>query len=174
MKMNVRLSTLLNNLEKQIKFAFIPSSPERKLGGYLRHTKDAVAEVDRVHDNIEKALYSYLLMQGFNKSQIACDTTSFGGKIADVVVRSGDNNFDIYEIKTDTDVRRGLREAIGQLLDYATWEKGITVKNIYAVLPYFPISENIKYFIQRVKKNIRFKFKVLFYNKTTKIFLSPA
>ncbi|MEO8148549.1 MAG: hypothetical protein ABI723_12965 [Bacteroidia bacterium] len=172
MKMDAELYYLLHELEKQIQFTFVASSPESKKGGYTKHTKEGTTQVDKVHDAIEKALYNYLLMSGVSKSQIACDTTSFGGKLADVVINFGNNKFDIYEIKTDTDIRRGLREAIGQLLDYATWEKAVIVKNIHAVLPYCPLSKNIKDFIQRLKENLNLKFEVLFYNKDTKTFSS--
>ncbi len=172
MKMDSNLYDLLNELEKKMTFGFVASSPESKTGGYTKHTKEGITQVDKVHDEIEKALYNYLLEKGVSKLNIACDTTSFGGKLADVVVNFGKNNFDIYEIKTDTDIRRGLREAIGQLLDYATWEKGVTVKNIYAVLPYSPLSDNIKDFIQRLKKNIHLNLDVLFYDKTTRTFSS--
>lgn len=174
MKMDSQLYDLLNKLEKQMQFGFVASSPESKTGGYTKHTKEGTTEVDKVHDDIEKALYNYLLQSGVSKSHIACDTTSFGGKLADVIVNFGGNKFDIYEIKTDTDIRRGLREAIGQLLDYATWEKGVTVKNIYAVLPYSPLSDNIKDFIQRLKRNIHLNLEILFYDKTKKTFLSIA
>lgn len=172
MKMSQQLYSLLNDLEGQMKFCFIPSSPENKSGGYKKHTKEGATEVIKVHDEIEKALYNYLLKNGTNKSQIACDTTSFGGKLADVVVRLSSTNFDIYEIKTDTDIRRGLREALGQLLDYATWEKGVIVKNIYAILPYAPISDNLRDFISRLKKSVSLNLEILFFDKTNKTFLS--
>lgn len=170
MKMNEDLYHLLNDIEKQMQFGFVPSSPEGKSGGYTKHTKEGITQVDKVHDNIEKALYNFLIQKGISKSNIACDTTSFGGKLADVVVRLRYNNFDIYEIKTDTDIRRGLREAIGQLLDYANWEKGVIVKNIYAVLPFSPLSESIKEFIKRLKESIHFNLEILFYEKATKTF----
>ena len=171
-KMNEKLYNLLNDLERQMQFDFIPSSPESKSGGYIRHTKEGITQVDKVHDDIEKALYNYLLQNGVNKSHIACDTTSFGGKLADIVIDLGNSCIDIYEIKTDTDVRRGLRGAIGQLLDYANWEKKITVENIYAVLPYSPLSDNIKDYIRRLKNAIHLNLKILFYNKDTDTFLS--
>jgi uncharacterized protein YjaG (DUF416 family) len=172
MKMNSEIYALLNELEKKMQFGFLASSPKKKKGGYTKHTKEGTTQVEKIHDDIENALYNYLLQKGVSKSHIACDTTSFGGKLADIVVNFGDSNFDIYEIKTDTDIRRGLREAIGQLLDYATWEKGITIKNIHAVLPYSPISDNIKDFIQRIKRNIRINLEVLLYDKATEFFLS--
>lgn len=172
MKMNDKLYDLLNGLEKQIQFVFNPSSPESKKGGYITHTKEGTTRINKVHDQIEKALYNYLLKSGIKKSQIACDTTSFGGKLADVVVHLRENEFDIYEIKTDTDLRRGLREAIGQLLDYATWEKGLKIKNIYAVLPFVPLSDNIKNFITRLQININLNLDILFYDKSTNKFSS--
>lgn len=171
-KMDSKLYDLFIELEKKIVFGFVASSPENKIGGYTKHTKEGATKVDKVHNEIEKALYNYLIKKGISKLNIACDTTSFGGKLADVVVNFGNNNFDIYEIKTDTDIRRGLREAIGQLLDYATWEKGVNVKNIHAVLPYSPLSENIKDFIHRLKRNLNLTFEVLLYDKTTKTFSS--
>lgn len=172
MKMDSKLYELFNNLEKQMKFSFVASSPEHKTGGYSRHTKERIANVDKVHNDIEKALYNHLLQRGIHKSQIACDTTSFGGKLADIVVSLGSNKFEIYEIKTDPDIRRGLREAIGQLLDYATWENHVTIKNIYAVLPYSILSDNIKEFILRLKENIHLNLQIIFYDRTKKTFSS--
>ncbi len=172
MKMNSKLYELFNELEEQLEFSFVPSSPESKVGGYIKHTKEGTTEVDKVHDEIEKSLYAYLLRSGISKSNIACDTTSFGGKLADVVVKYGSSEFDIYEIKTDTDIRRGLREAIGQLLDYATWEKSVTVKKIHAVLPFSPLSSNIKHFIGRLKKNIHLRFEILLFDRDSNTFLS--
>lgn len=164
-KITEELYLLLHDLEKSTKFHFIPSSPERKSGGYTKHTKEGTATVDKTHDNIEKALYNFLLQQGVAKENIACDTTSFGGKLADIVVKLKEHTYDIYEIKTDTDIRRGLREAVGQLLDYATWEASVTINCIFAVLPYIPISDKISAFIKRMQANIALDFKVCLYNK---------
>lgn len=172
MKMDEALYELFDKLEEQLEFSFIPSSPETKVGSYTKHTKEGTTEVDKVHDEIEKALYSYLLKSGVPKSNIACDTTSFGGKLADVVVKLGNKEFNIYEIKTDTDLRRGLREAVGQLLDYATWEKSVTVKKINAVIPFSPVSSHIKQFIGRLKKNIHLRFEILLFDKDSNTFTS--
>jgi hypothetical protein len=173
MKINRKLYDLLVNLESKTRFGFVPSRPKSNSGGYKKHTKEGITHVDKVHDDIERVLYNYLLLQGIVASKIACNTTSFGGKLADVVVMLSDDHFDIYEIKTDSDIRRGLREALGQLLDYATWEKEVRVKTIYAILPFSPLSSNIKDFIRRLKCNIRLELQVLFYNKTTQT-ISPT
>ena len=172
MKMDENLYDLFINLEKQIAFEFVSSSPCNKKGSYLKYTKEGSTTVNKVHDEIENALYNYLIQSGVSKTKIACDTTSFGGKLADVVVNFENNLFDIYEIKTDTDIRRGLREAIGQLLDYATWEKEVKIKNIYAVLPYVPLTGTIKDYIKRLQQNIHLDLRVLFYDKTNKKILS--
>lgn len=171
MKMDAKLYDLLNGLETQIVFGFAPSSPDNKKGGYTKHTKEGTTQVDKVHNEIEKALYSYLIQMGIKKSNIACDTTSFGGKLADVVVNFGNDVFEIYEIKTDTDLRRGLREAVGQLLDYATWEKGVKVRKIHAVLPSVALSSHTKDFIRRLQKNLHLNLEVLLYDNTEKTFL---
>jgi|GEM_PF-4960839 len=169
-KMTEELYLLLHDLEKLTQFHFIPSTPERKSGGYTKHTKEGITTVDKIHDDIEKSLYNFLLQQGVAKENIACDTTSFGGKLADIVVQLEQHTYDIYEIKTDTDIRRGLREAVGQLLDYATWETSVTINCIYAVLPYTPISEKIGAFIKRMRANISLDFKICLYNKEERTF----
>jgi hypothetical protein len=115
MKMTDELSSLLRELKDRLKFNFVASSPDHKVGGYSRHIKEDTTTVDKIHNSIEKALYNYLLKKGIKKTNIACDTTSFGGKLADVVVRLNERTFEIYEIKTDTDIRRGLRHAIGTI-----------------------------------------------------------
>jgi hypothetical protein len=51
------------------------------------------------------------------------------------------------------------------LLDYAVWEKDVSVKRIFAVLPYTPVSDLIKSFILKLKKTVALEFEVLFYNK---------
>ena len=171
MIMDEKLYDLFTNLEKQIAFEFVPSSPHSDKGGYLKYTKEGTTIVNKVHDEIERALYNFLIQNGVSEKKIACDTTSFGGKFADIVVNFGNNLFDIYEIKTDTDIRRGLREAIGQLLDYATWEKEVKIKNIYAVLPYVPLTDSFKDYIKRLQQNIYLNLKILFYDKTNEKFL---
>lgn len=165
MKLNNQLLSLLQDLEKALRFKFTPSSPLGKKEGYDKHTKKGKTTVTKVHQEIEVALYNYLIKVGIKKNNIACDTTSFGGKLADVVVKNGTNDFEIYEIKTDSDLRRGLRDAIGQLIDYSTWENGINIKSIKAVLPETDLSQTMLEFIIRVKKRLKIDFKILMYNK---------
>lgn len=171
-KMTDELYSLLKNLETKSKFYFTPSTPDNKIGTYNKHTKEGATQVEKIHNEIERQLYKFLISEGILKSNIACDTTSFGGKLADVVVRIDNDTFNIYEIKTDIDTRRGLREATGQLLDYATWEKSISIKKIYAVLPYCSLSNDMIHYIDRLKKSITLDLNVLLYDKETKSFIS--
>ncbi|MOA55622.1 hypothetical protein D3C78_1794490 [compost metagenome] len=69
-------------------------------------------------------------------------------------------------------MRRGLREAIGQLIDYSIWEKQIKVKKISAVLPYSQLSESAKQYIRRAKKVLNLDLEVLLYDKESNVFLN--
>jgi hypothetical protein len=169
-KMNKELRLLFADLEKQNEFIFIPSSPAGKSNNYVRHTKEGKKNVNQLHLEIEQELYRYLLENGISKNNIACDTLSFGGKLADIVTKNNANSYSIFEIKTDPDFRRGLREAIGQLIDYSTWENSISVNKITAVLLQTNLSENLRKFILRVKRNLIINFDVMLYDRDKKVF----
>jgi hypothetical protein len=165
MYLTEELKQLLSSLEKSSQFNFHPSAPFGKDLFYSKQTREKKTSVTKVHQEIEEALYKHLLNSGIPKNSIACDTCSFGGKLADVVVLNPDKSYDIFEIKTDTDFRRGLRESVGQLIDYTCWENDLSIKTIYSVLPFNEIPNDINNYIQRVRKLLKIKLKVLLYNK---------
>lgn len=59
----------------------------------------------------------------------------FGWHVADIVLKHEDKTFTIFEIKTTSNLRRNIREAIGQLLDYACWYPNIQVRRLIIVSP---------------------------------------
>lgn len=168
-----QLLNLFQNIETDLEFRFIPSTPFGKKHEYERFAKASNTTVVKTHQEMEVALYNHLLKKGIPKNKIACDTASFGGKLADVVVENKEgDSYEIYEIKTQIDLRRGLREAIGQLIDYSSWQTGKRVSKIYAVLPQTDISNNWKTFLLKVKDCIRIDLDILLFDKAKKTFLS--
>ena len=62
----------------------------------------------------------YQLCQQFGEENVGTEN-HIGTKKIDVVAKTGDG-YNIYEIKTDKEPRGCVREAMGQILDYAFFE----------------------------------------------------
>ena len=82
------------------------------------NTKETIT-VTNLHDELKEKLY-FQLSQKYGADNVGTEI-HIGKKKIDLVVRNK-NSYDIYEIKTDQDVRTCIREAIGQIIDYAYFE----------------------------------------------------
>jgi hypothetical protein len=74
------------------------------------------------HNELQEALYRRLASQ-YGEENVGTENPSGVGMRIDVVVRRG-QEFWFYEIKTADSPRACLREAVGQLLEYAFWPGG--------------------------------------------------
>jgi len=172
MKITPELLGLLESVVEEPSFSFCPSAPYGRRAGYRRREVTSDTTVEKVHNAMEVALYEYLIRKGIQQDAIACDRTSFGGNLADVVVKKGRDIYDIYEIKTTTDIRRGLREAAGQLIDYAFWEKNIRIGHLYVVLPFAELSASMRQYVLRVCKALSLPLDVVLYDKDRGLFIT--
>jgi hypothetical protein len=74
---------------------------------------------------LRKALYRQLVSK-FPNREVFEELPTLGGKSVDVVVKQRDGYW-FYEIKTADSARACLREALGQLIEYAFWPSGTRV-----------------------------------------------
>jgi hypothetical protein len=74
------------------------------------------------HNELQDALYRRLASQ-YGEGNVGTENASGIGTRIDVVVRR-ENEYWFYEIKTAQSPRACLREAVGQLLEYAFWPGG--------------------------------------------------
>lgn len=72
------------------------------------------------HNTLQAALCRHLI-SGFGVENVADEHPSGLGTKIDVVVRHSDDDYWYYEIKTAATPRACIREAIGQILEYAYW-----------------------------------------------------
>ncbi len=87
-------------------------------------------DIDLRHNDLQEALYQKLVMEyGERNVREECPTGT--GSRIDIVVRS-ENDFWFYEIKTALSPRACIREALGQLLEYAFWP-GTQVANCLVI-----------------------------------------
>lgn len=71
------------------------------------------------HNNMQNTLYSQLA-EKYGEKNVGTEIDSGMGTNIDLVVRQGEKYW-FYEIKTYSSPRACIREAIGQLLEYAFW-----------------------------------------------------
>lgn len=94
------------------------------------------------HNELMEKLYSKLI-EIYGKENVGTEI-HVGMKRIDLAVRH-DNEYDIYEIKTDNDVRTCIRQAIGQIFDYAYFECSNKIRNMVIVGPTPVTNEADKY-----------------------------
>jgi len=81
------------------------------------------------------------------------EKTRFGENTADVVLQHSDGSISILEAKTSANQRKNIREAAGQLLDYALWHDDIKIKELITIAPTNP-SPMEKAQFARIRKKI--------------------
>jgi len=122
------------------------------------------SEVIKLHSKIIDELEIFLQPNySLAKGNISIEKSRFKGNIADVVTQEQKLVISLYEIKTSVVARRNIREAIGQLLDYASHCNPFKVKTLFIVSPCKLIKNDIG-FLKSLKKVISFQIKYIEYS----------
>lgn len=134
---NVKTSyyTSLYNLKTIFKledhFVFQPGFRTEETEIDAKNGSSRRSHISKRHPVIQKALYDYLVKK-YGKENVGTEhPTSIGTEI-DIVTKHGDE-YDLYEIKTTSDIRLCIREALSQLLEYGLYRTDIKVRNYYIV-----------------------------------------
>lgn len=110
------------------------------------NTKETII-VKNLHDEIKEKLY-YQLSQKYGADNVGTEV-SIGSKKIDLVVRNK-GSYSLYEIKTYQEVRICIREAIGQIIDYAFFECKDKVDKMTIVGPN-QISEEASEYLENIR-----------------------
>lgn len=131
-------------------FKFKPSSAY-ELIKVVRHGSGSEnnTEIKQIHREICKELYHHLVSH-YGKENIGCDCPTGNGTFIDMIRKDG-KVFHLYEIKSYDDLRRSIREAIGQLLEYAFWNFDIPLGALVIVSHKAP-SEIAKKYLSNLKR----------------------
>jgi hypothetical protein len=95
-----------------------------------------------LHNRIQNKVYE-ILKEDFPDDEIGTEVPSNTGSIDIVKKRKDDLTF--YEIKTTSNVRTNIRQALSQLLEYAYWNRIEGIERLIIVSPSQPTSEAIRY-----------------------------
>jgi hypothetical protein len=133
-------------------FVFKPSKP----GGNKTVLRNAAAdfqskEIKQLHRQIANALHDGLSKQ-YGQDKISCDVPHNGTYID--MVRKVGQKYVLYEIKTYNQLRKNIREATGQLLEYAYWARTHEIEEIVIVTEH-AIDKTAFEYLDFLKKNFK-------------------
>jgi hypothetical protein len=126
-------------MSSQNVFQFVAKASSATSTSALALLTDTQRKIVLEHNIMQEALYKRLV-EDYGKDHVRCEnSTGFETRI-DVVVRQ-ENRYRFYEIKTDPSPRICLRQAIGQLLEYAFFGLGRPDEVELIVVGRMPIDE---------------------------------
>jgi len=135
------------------------SGPFRFLPGFKR--KASTATVTRTQKDLDMMLRHNILQEKLyrklakkhGRNNVSVEQASGVGTSIDLVVRHEDE-FWFYEIKTADSPRACLRQAVGQLLEYAFWPGAHPASRLVVVGENAPDAEGTKY-LETLKRRFR-------------------
>ena len=89
---------------------------------YEHHRKATKKIVDRKHVRMQKSIYQDLCAK-HGADNVATESNPGFGTLIDIVLRIKDE-YVFYELKTDETVKRCIRGALSQLMEYSYWGHG--------------------------------------------------
>jgi hypothetical protein len=158
-----KLQNLLDGVINTKPFFFSPGKRKNANSSYIKTGSGKSSKIEGLHSQIINELENYLKPE-FNISlnNISVEKTAFGENVADIVVQHKDETYSIYEVKTSHNTRYNIRDAIGQLLDYALWHNNIMIKDLTIVTPSL-ISHEQNEFLKRLKDILKIELNYLQY-----------
>tara|TARA_R110000868_G_scaffold387260_1_gene655789 strand:- start:521 stop:1996 length:1476 start_codon:yes stop_codon:yes gene_type:complete len=151
---------------KKVKFDF-QHGKASNTAEYTKSISNKKTKVKRRHGEITDDLYDYLISQGFKKENISVEKTRVGGAIVDVVLKH-DEEFDLFEVKTSNTALKNIRQALGQIFEYALMDGEITCKRLVIIGP-AELKEQEKDYFNRLKDLIQMKLEYWGYRSQEKV-----
>jgi len=102
------------------------------------------------HNKLQKVLYAQLASR-FGAKNVRTEFSNVGRTNVDVVVRRG-KAYWFYEIKTAESARECLREALGQILEYAFWPPGARVVSRLIVIGEAVMDDECETYLRLLKE----------------------
>ena len=110
--------------------------------------KEKSIEITYLHNIISDKLVRYL--QNHGEKNVNPEYSGFTGGRIDIMVRNNDGLI-FYEIKTYNSIKASIREAIGQLMEYAFWPNVQNAKELIIVTPPSGELEDTKKYLKHIR-----------------------
>jgi hypothetical protein len=116
---------------------------------YLREQK--LVELTQLHREISQRLTDMLVIKYGRENVFPENPTGYGTRV-DIVVKEGPRQV-FYEIKTYPNSRISVREAIGQLIEYAHWTQQQKAQELI-IVTHIPADEQLKKYFEHLRNRI--------------------
>jgi len=125
-------------------------------------------EVEKLHVDILEDLYRLLLKKN-NREKLSLEKSTVNGKIIDLLENIDKDKYNFYEVKTSNSGLTNIREAIGQILEYALIDDEITANKMIIVGP-ADLKKVEKNYLNTLQNYIAIKIEYWYYNPEDKLF----
>ncbi|MEL7147822.1 MAG: hypothetical protein AAFO69_15725, partial [Bacteroidota bacterium] len=130
---------------------------------YVQTTKAGKRQVYKLHSEITNTLYDYLhQVDGYDEQMLSEEKTRVAGGIVDLVVNR-EGRLRLFEVKTHHTAMANIREALGQLLEYALLDASIELEQLIIVGP-AKMKQAEQEYLERLKELIQVNLSYWFYN----------
>lgn len=147
----------LADIFPKTKFNFESGHKELKSNRVISYQNKDSKVIDIQHGKIQMAIHSEL-SKLYGKQNVGTENKIGNGCRVDIVVKNYDNSFTLYEVKTGYSALICIREAFGQIMEYAHFYDDIKIEKLIIVSPNFP-TEDTKNYISK----LRDKYKIPIY-----------
>jgi hypothetical protein len=127
------IAPIQKEFDRTSKFIFQPGKATNTVE-YTKTSAKKQTQVKRRHGEITDDLYEYLIAKGFGKDDISVEKTRIGSAIVDVAIKRI-NSFELFEIKTSNSASSNIRQALGQILEYALLDGELNCRKLIIVGP---------------------------------------
>jgi hypothetical protein len=117
------------------------------------NTIEKEINVDVRHSILQEKLYNKLVLK-YGKNNVGLENQINGNRI-DIVVKIRQNEYFFYEVKTGSSAKSCIRQAIGQLFEYAYWNNNSGFKVEMVVAGEFEIDKTTSDYIQYLKNEFK-------------------
>ena len=131
-------------------FKFKPSTYKKSFASITSHHKEKAVQSEVIHNKIQEILYNHLISI-YDKKNVGIETSTGLSTRIDVSVKSPDGII-LYEIKTFPSVLISIRNAIGQLLEYAYYPNPINGLKNMVIVSHLPIDIESKEYLSFIRK----------------------
>lgn len=133
------------------KFVFSAGHKSKKSASKVTYEEHS-SEFVLLHNVIQTDLYNFFC-KNLGKDYVSTENNSGLGDLIDVVVKDRDNKCIFYEIKTNPSVRLCVREALGQLLEYAFYPKEENAKKL-VIVSQNRITQDVSTYLQQIRDRL--------------------
>lgn len=163
----INKSKAKRNFESGIKFR---QGHRSKHEGSVKRKSVESHNATLLHNHIQNNVFE-LLSRKYPRDKTGTEVPTNTGSVD--LVRKSKEELVFYEIKTENDIKKNIRSAISQLLEYAYWNKVQGVEKLVIIGPNTPTSKAIEY-LETLRTKFNMPIYYQYYNVAESVLSDPV